>query len=510
MYGLYWNVITSLYFYVQLKLYSQSATTEPTSSTSPITDNYIGVAASLQQVSQDALQSDLVKVWLHLTVIIFPLLSWLLLHLCDPVQLLLGDKTWTKLEDEHSHGVVAALIQLSVLFTFFVFFLDIAGLHSTVTSDLIAHDSNAVFYLSTLTGLLVDVAAFVWVVFVLFACLQSDIRHFVASRRCTRQLLTEGGGGRGLSCLAGLEQVKKLLSTVMVAPVLCLANHALYIIIAFISDPLRAGSIAILYALSFFLFFFGFRQFYNRVVLHSNKRPQIVPPAKPACSKCLANEKLWEPVTMTDTASVVAESTTFATLSIEANTDKVAATTGDSHAVAQDAATADECSCYIAGPSCHIPFNTRVLFLSLITVAPLIGAYQAIMVVLFQSLPTVLSIEDAPSRIFAIYQGTGLIIASLLTYNIVLKPSPFSIPKIVERLAKRMRLPETVNYWNRMSDEEKIAKVVSRLVMEKAQSSEDRVCRGGREMEEKEEEGGKKGGESREAEATAEVVESPL
>ena len=51
----------------------------------------------------------------------------LCLVLCDPVYLLLGEKVWTKLEDESNHPRIAALIQVSVLFTALVFMLDPHG-----------------------------------------------------------------------------------------------------------------------------------------------------------------------------------------------------------------------------------------------------------------------------------------------------------------------------------------------------------------------------------------------
>lgn len=405
---------------LQLKLYTQSSSTGPLAGTSAVSDDYIAVGVSWVEMKEDSLQSDFVKVWLHLTVAIFPIVTMILLYLCDPIQVLLGDKTWTKLDDEHSHGTVAALIQIAVIFTVYVFVLDVVGVYFTVTSEYISYDANAAFYLSTVTGLVVDLVAFVWVLVVLATSCHFDCKNFWHRIRNKQECNST-------------ERVKKLMSTVTIAPILSFANHLHYIIIAFISDPFHAGSISIMYGVAFVLFFFLFRQFYNRMVLHSNKRPKIVPRIK-LCQKCLANEKYWNP-----------SENEVSSLNI---TDP----------------EVKKCNCFIPGPNCHTPFNTQVLVWSLLLVGPLVLVYLGIVIILFFSLPMTKSIEDAPSRLYTLYQGTGLIIVSLLSYNILLNPASFSIPKTLERLAKRLHLPESINYWNRLSDEEKCAKVIATLL----------------------------------------------
>ncbi len=384
-------------------------------------------------MSDDHVQTTFVKIWLHLTVIAFPILSWLLLYLCDPVQLLLGEKTWAKLEDEHTHGTIAAMIQISVIFTTFVFVLDIFGVYFTVTSDFVAYDSHAAFYLSSITGMLIDVGAFVWVVIVLSWSCQWDCRKFY-------RWLKE----RDNQCSKS-KRIKKLFSTVTVAPILCLTNHLHYIIIAFMSDPFHAGSTAIVYVLSFFLFFFVFRQFYNRVVLHSNRRPKIVTRME-LCPKCAAREKKWS------------------ILSNKADSHRETFKSKEEFKMAAEAESGEKCNCFIPGPDCHAPFNTEVVVLGIAVIGPLLMIYEAIILILFTNLPITKSLEDAPSRVYTIYQGTGLIIVALLTYNIVLNPTPFSIGKTIERLAKRLHLPENTNFWNRLSIEEKLAKVLVTLL----------------------------------------------
>lgn len=358
----------------------------------------------------------------------FPILSLLLLYLCDPVQLLLGDKTWTKLEDEHTHGTLAAMIQISVVFTTLVFVLDLFGVYYTSTSDYLAYDSHAVFYVSTVTGLIVDVAAFVWVVFVIVSTCQCNCRRLIRSMRNQDAELNNSA------------RVKKLFSTVTIAPILCLSNHFHYIVIAFMADPFHAGSTLIVYILSFFLFFFIFKQFYNRVVLHSNKRPKIISRME-LCPKCSVREKLWNPLS--------------SRYQINEEADEGAGPINE---------TENRCNCFIPGPNCHAPFNIQVVVLGILTVAPILVLYESIIIILFVTLPISKSIEDAPSRIYVTYQGTGLLIVALLTYNIVLNPTPFSIAKTIERLAKRLRLPENTNFWNRLSIEEKLAKVLVTLL----------------------------------------------
>ena len=182
-----------------------------------MTDGYTAVAASWIEISEDTLQSDFVKAWLHITLAIFPIGTLLLLYFCDPIQLLLGDKTWTKLEDEHTHGTVAALIQISVIFSVYVFILDIIGMYYTITSDIITYDSNSAFYLSTVTGVMVDLGTVIWVVVVLAISCHQDFKNII---HCIWRM--------DETCDSS-KNIKKLMSTVMVAPMLNLAkSHPLH------------------------------------------------------------------------------------------------------------------------------------------------------------------------------------------------------------------------------------------------------------------------------------------
>ena len=68
------------------------------------------------------------------------------------------------------------------------------------------------------------------------------------------------------------EDEKKLwiLTLLLIAPLVCLASHAGYIIIAWISDPQHASSATFIALLSFFYYFISFRQLYTALRRKSN------------------------------------------------------------------------------------------------------------------------------------------------------------------------------------------------------------------------------------------------
>jgi len=421
-----------------LKLYAQSPTTAPASGTLRVSDDYIAVAASEEEVLSDSLQTMFLKVWLHLSLLLFPLGSMLIIYMCDPVQLLLGDKTWFILEDEHMHGTISALIQISILIIFYIFLMDLAGIYFTVTATLISANSHSAFYISTLTGVIIDVVAFVWMLFVLFYSIIYVIKSYVSQGMSLYQ-----------ADRLAYTRVKKLLTSTVMAAVLSFFNHVHFIILAFIADPFHAGSMAMMFIAYFFIFYLVLRQFYNRIVLHSNKTPGTAAPQK-LCNKC--SVKLDKKLT----------SSTRGHKRI---------LTASQSAYLMSSKRDSGCDCFISGPGFHIPFSVRVVVLSLVAVCPLLLLYVAVITTVFFSLPLTKTVEDSPSRLYSIYQGTGLVIVALLTYNILLRPASFSITKVTERLAKRLRLPEHTNYWNKLTDEEKCAKVVATL-MEKHLNSE--------------------------------------
>ena len=103
--------------------------------------------------------------------------------------------------------------------------------------------------------------------------------------------------------------------------------------------------------------------------------------------------------------------------------------------------------------------------MGLIVVSPFVFVYEALIVILFTTLPIAKSLDDAPTRLYTIYQGTGILIVALLTYNIVLAPSPFSIVRTIDKLGKELKIPEKIGRkWVRFGDEEKAAFVIATLL----------------------------------------------
>ena len=417
--------------HTQLGLYAQSATTSPTAATQRISDSYIAAAASWEEIQDDSLVTNFAKVWLHLMLVLFPLLTWLMVYLCDPVNLLLGDKTWQKFDDEHSHPVIAALIQISALFTIFVFILDWIAFAQTVTGDFLAHDRNSAFYLSAATGLLIDFGAFGWVVYVLVNSCHWNFKNFWHSWKSEHQTKSE--------CP---ERIKKLMSTIMLAPILCLSNHLYYIILAFVSDPFHAGFITIGYGITFFLFYFVFRQFYGRVVLHNDHRQMI-----------------WE-------KEKIAVNVATSQLDLRYQLALVAKEKGDDEGYRTFTDSGVEPKPLKIKPKrriLRVPFNTQVVVFGLVLIGPVMVLYEFMLIALFLSLPISKSLEAVPASLFSIY-GTGLIVVVLLTYNIVLNPSPFSLPKAAERIGRDLRLPRRYPNWHKFTDEEKFATLVTYLL----------------------------------------------
>lgn len=401
-----------------MKLYA--STTSPITIPPRISDDYVAISASLEEINADLLQSTFLKVWLHVFLVLFPIGSLLCLVLCDPVQLLLGDKEWIKLEDESNHGTIAALIQVSVLFTVLVFILDILAFVTTIMGDFLVYDKHSAFYLSTVTGMLIDTFAFLWVMFVLIKCCHWECRTFWYKRK-NRKPCNHGES----------EKIKKFMSTTTLAPVLCLMNHFHYIILALIADPFHAGGIIVTYMISFGLHYFLFKQFYNYIVFRSYHQKK-----------------------KTDERKVFALHVSNLSLNNQEEPKR-------RDSPPQTLTTETKVH--------HVPFNMQTVVFGLLILAPLILFYEGIIIALFASLPISKTIEDAPSRLYSIYQGTGILIVALLTYNIILAPRGYSIGRAIDILAKQIGLPRNVTMWNMLSDEEKSANLITALIREQGQ-----------------------------------------
>ena len=141
---------------MQLKLYSQTQRVSTSSNPLRISDLYISVAASQKEIDEDEFQGQFARIWLHFVFILFPVATVIVIYTCDPIQLLLGDKTWQKLRNETNHPRLAAIIQIAVAFTLYVFVVDCLAFAYTLKSDIYTSSSHSTFYLTTATGIAVD------------------------------------------------------------------------------------------------------------------------------------------------------------------------------------------------------------------------------------------------------------------------------------------------------------------------------------------------------------------
>ena len=360
-----------------------------------LTTAYVGVAAKEADLIAGRYQSTFVELWLHLVLVMFPVSTALLLYMCDPIRSLLGDKTWQKLEDESSHPNIAALLQISVIIVVYVFALDWFGCAYTVNSRLIDYDRQYIFYASVVTILVVDTFAFVLVIVVLVMLLVRNTREVVEHVFWKR--VRPGN----------YESTYKIILVVLLAMVLCLSSHLVFIVVAFASDPIHAGSVWIGYLLSFFFFFFMLRRFYSVIDRRLRKHAAKISNSKSKDDK--SGESDWRK------------------------------------------------------PYFRVELNTKAILLGLISIVPALVLYESVMILLYTSLPISKTWNDAPSTLYNIFQGTGILIVILLTYNILLNPTPFSLVKTVDKIGHEIKIADSLPNWNKFSNEEKIANVVTAL-----------------------------------------------
>ena len=144
--------IPSLPHSLQLKLYAQTQRVSTLSEPLRISDLYLAVAASYDEIKSDSFQSDFARAWLHVVFILFPIATVIIVYTCNPIQLLLGDKTWQTLHDETNHPRFAAIIQISVVFTMYVFIIDCFSFKFTLSSELYSNPTHSGFYITTVTS----------------------------------------------------------------------------------------------------------------------------------------------------------------------------------------------------------------------------------------------------------------------------------------------------------------------------------------------------------------------
>ena len=212
------------------------------------------------------------------------------------------------------------------------------------------------------------------------------------------------------------------LSLAGLAPLLCIASHAHFILIAWITNPGYASGIGIFYGIIVFVCFLTFKCVYYYV--HSllsccrkqdTKSPNDTPP--------LQQNTNSQP--QPDT------SPTCCTHFCHGDTSK-------------------------DGPS----LSCAALLLTLVIGLFPIGCL-AMMACFFIYIPINNSIEDTPTQVYAIYQGIIVILTALLAYIVVVKPKSFSIKKAIEKALKKIKDQKNKDDWKDISNEERLAEVLT-------------------------------------------------
>ena len=171
---------------------------------------------------------------IHVVQIFFPIISIALLigFYVYYWVIIKGSKNISLTEKEWS--TVAAYYLVSSYFTVFVFCMDCAAVCYRLDGTEFITD-NEVIKNFVITPMIFDVLAVIFVVALLFISKR-------LSDHTKWQLIWLG--------LAGL------------APVVCIASHAHFILIAWITDPVYAYGIGVFYAIMFFVYFFTFKFLY--------------------------------------------------------------------------------------------------------------------------------------------------------------------------------------------------------------------------------------------------------
>lgn len=157
--------------------------------------------------------------------------------------------------DTRDWSTVAAYYLVSFYFTIFVFGLDLTGVvyQDNGTEFIIDNESIKNF---VITPMVYDVLAVIFIV-ALFLISNLQLCSWVLQKCCCLP-----------DCCSNVTNVvyKKwqllCLGLAGFAPLLCIASHAPYIVIAWITGPSYAYGIGVFYAIMFFVYFFTFKLLY--------------------------------------------------------------------------------------------------------------------------------------------------------------------------------------------------------------------------------------------------------
>jgi hypothetical protein len=292
---------------LQLYLYAQSngKTTltldEVSSSSIPIYDKY-------DKSCKNELFDPAAFYVFHILCLILPIAFYLFVSLivqsCRPkIRHMLDPPTAI---GSSSYPNYAAFILVGLIFSIYVVVCDILAIVSTFTGELNSldkYETSAVHVFTTISIIVISVFDIIFCfvslmnIFILFCidickpnedpqsdkkcCCQScciccfffcvlwrilDCQQKKINYRILKPLasseIENGDDNNTLRKDITSETTAWLLMTSFLAPVVCLGTHSGFVLVAWASDPVAAGSMTIIFVLSFLYYFFGFRQLY--------------------------------------------------------------------------------------------------------------------------------------------------------------------------------------------------------------------------------------------------------
>ena len=385
---------------------------------------------------------------IHVVQVIFPIFSVLFFVVCF-VYYQVSKKGSSELASEKDWSTTAAYYGVSFYFTLFVLCLDFAAAHYRRIGAEFILISNENLKNLVIAPIVFDSLAVVFIVALVFItgeCIccrccymkgkKEEEREGKGKEKCCCKTIdekciknciccwcynTEGGaeGGRKDNkcryqcCKITDDNYVKVqyicLSLAGLAPLLCVASHAHFILIAWITNPGYASGIGIFYGIIVFVCFLTFKCVYYYVhLLLSSCLQQGPQPQQGKLRNCCA------------------------------------------HFCRGDTTNED----------CPNSLSCAALLLTLVIGLFLIGCF-AMMACFFIYIPINNSIEDTPTQVYAIYQGIVVILTALLAYIVLVKPRSFSITKAVQKT-----LEDQKNKDGRkdISNEERLAEVLTKAV----------------------------------------------
>ena len=216
------------------------------------------------------------------------------------------------------------------------------------------------------------------------------------------------------------------LSLAGLAPFVCIASHAPFVLIAWITDPNFASGIGVFYGISLAICFLTFKLIYyysNSLFLrlipiskyqHREGYTELEP-KQGRCKRCFF-----------------------------------------------------QCCvpfCFGETVLCHTLSCAALLSTLAFGLLPI--ACIAMIACFFIYIPINNSIEDTPTKIYAIYQGIIAVLTALLAYIVVVKPGSFSITRAVKKALNEINETKgnvIKDHWNKISNDERLAGVLRKAV----------------------------------------------